>query len=305
MRSFLTLALLGLFWSSSLQAAPLWRCEQDGIPAFVQKKLPGQTCRLVGHAPAPRSSSIPATPTSISHPPLPPVANSILPPLPPGLSASASKLADLPLSLPGTTAIPTVVSLPPAPALPRQVGGTSKGVIYRRVVNGVVEFSSAPVQGGSIAMRFVRQCYACQLPRSVSFQSLPLNTQAYLQTISTEASKYSLDPAWVRAIVHAESNFNPSARSPKGAQGLMQLMPATARRFGVSAPFEPSQNIAGGVQYLAWLLKRFNGDHRLATAAYNAGEGAVDRYNGVPPYSETRLYVDRVSTLRERYQSLR
>jgi len=111
-----------------------------------------------------------------------------------------------------------------------------------------------------------------------------------------------VDEAIVRAIIHAESAYNPNALSRVGAQGLMQLMPATARRFGVGNAFDAGQNIAGGVQYLAWLLKRFNGDLTLAAAGYNAGEGAVDKYRGVPPYSETRRYVERVGVLADRYR---
>lgn len=87
-----------------------------------------------------------------------------------------------------------------------------------------------------------------------------------------------------------------------GAQGLMQLMPATAARFGVSNAYDASQNIRGGVKYLAWLLKRFDGDLTLAAAGYNAGEGAVDKYDGVPPYKETQRYVQRVGVLAERYR---
>jgi soluble lytic murein transglycosylase-like protein len=101
--------------------------------------------------------------------------------------------------------------------------------------------------------------------------------------------------------VHAESAFNPNALSRVGAQGLMQLMPATAERFGVDDPFAPAQNIEGGTRYLAWLLKRFNGDTRLAAAGYNAGEGAVDRFGGVPPYEETQRFVERVGILHQRY----
>ena len=106
----------------------------------------------------------------------------------------------------------------------------------------------------------------------------------------------------MRAIIHAESAFNPNALSRVGAQGLMQLMPATARRFGVGNAFDAAQNIRGGVQYLAFLLKRFNGDLSLAAAGYNAGEGAVDKYRGVPPYSETQRYVQRVGLLAQRYR---
>jgi len=108
------------------------------------------------------------------------------------------------------------------------------------------------------------------------------------------APQYGLDPALVLEVIRAESNFNPRARSHKGALGLMQLIPATARRFGVEDPFEPVQNLRGGMAYLRWLLRHFDGDLRLTLAGYNAGERAVERHGGVPPYAETRAYVDRI-----------
>ena len=105
---------------------------------------------------------------------------------------------------------------------------------------------------------------------------------------------YQLEPALLHAVISAESAYNPQARSPKGARGLMQLMPDTARRFGVSDPDDPTENLHGGARYLRWLLDSFT-DLRLALAAYNAGEGAVQRYgNAIPPYPETRTYVRRV-----------
>lgn len=112
--------------------------------------------------------------------------------------------------------------------------------------------------------------------------------------IAALAPGYDLDPALVVEVVAAESGFNPQARSPKGALGLMQLIPPTAKRFGVSDPLEPGQNLRGGMAYLRWLLTRFDGDLRLTLAGYNAGENAVERHGGVPPYAETRAYVHRI-----------
>jgi soluble lytic murein transglycosylase-like protein len=100
-----------------------------------------------------------------------------------------------------------------------------------------------------------------------------------------------------QSIARAESNYDPFAVSPKGAQGLMQLEPATARRFGVSNSFDPEENVRGGVKYLKFLLDYYQGDYTKAVAAYNAGEKAVDRYKGTPPYSETRDYLARVSKI--------
>jgi hypothetical protein len=109
------------------------------------------------------------------------------------------------------------------------------------------------------------------------------------------APEYQLDPELVLAVISAESNFNPRARSPKGALGLMQLIPETAKRFGVEDPLDPMQNLHGGMAYLRWLLDYFDGDIPLVLAGYNAGERAVDRHSGIPPYRETRNYVKRIT----------
>ena len=127
--------------------------------------------------------------------------------------------------------------------------------------------------------------------------------EKFFASISRAVRLHGVEEALVRTIIHVESAYRPAARSHAGAQGLMQLMPATARRFGVSDSFDASQNIRGGVQYLSWLLRRFNGNLTLAAAGYNAGEGAVDRHGGVPPYRETQNYVVRVAQLAERYRS--
>jgi soluble lytic murein transglycosylase-like protein len=108
------------------------------------------------------------------------------------------------------------------------------------------------------------------------------------------APDYQLEPQLVLAIIATESNFDPYAVSPRNAQGLMQLIPGTAARFAVRNPMDPAQNIRGGMAYLRWLMAYFEGDITLVAAAYNAGEGAVERYLGVPPYAETRNYVRRI-----------
>jgi soluble lytic murein transglycosylase-like protein len=109
------------------------------------------------------------------------------------------------------------------------------------------------------------------------------------------AKQGGVEAPLVHSVIQAESNYNPSAVSTKGAQGIMQLIPATARRFGVTDVFDPEENIEGGVKYLRFLLDYYRGDYTRAIAAYNAGEGAVDKYNGVPPYAETQGYVRNVA----------
>jgi soluble lytic murein transglycosylase-like protein len=115
--------------------------------------------------------------------------------------------------------------------------------------------------------------------------------------INKEAKNYNVDPALVRAMIQVESAWNHLARSSKGAVGLMQLLPATAARFGVTDLLDPFENVTGGVRYLRWLLDHFNNNTELAVAAYNAGENAVEANGGVPPYRETLRYVERLRTL--------
>ena len=124
----------------------------------------------------------------------------------------------------------------------------------------------------------------------------------YMPIILTAASRYQVDPAIILAIIKAESNYNPKAVSRAGAEGLMQLMPGTARALGVKDSFDPEQNIHGGVKYFSLLLNKFAGDHVLALAAYNAGSGKVLKYKGIPPYNETRQYIKKVFKYQKQFK---
>jgi Transglycosylase SLT domain len=128
-----------------------------------------------------------------------------------------------------------------------------------------------------------------------SEQSGPLWDSKYNEIIIAAAKKFDVDAALVSAVIKAESDYNPKIVSHKGARGLMQLMPATAKRFGVTNSFDPAENIHAGTRYLRWLLKTFDGNADFAVAAYNAGEGNVWKYDGVPPFRETVNYINRIS----------
>ncbi|MEO7756738.1 MAG: lytic transglycosylase domain-containing protein, partial [Dokdonella sp.] len=154
----------------------------------------------------------------------------------------------------------------------------------------------------AVLFTYIATCIACDIHSKIDFARTALNLDAYKTEIAAAASDFGVDSSLLRAVIHAESAFNPMALSNKGAQGLMQLMPETGRGLGVTDAFDAAQNIRGGARYLSQLLKDFNGDAHLATAAYNAGPGAVQKYRGVPPYDETQLYVQRVEQLRDRYQ---
>jgi len=125
---------------------------------------------------------------------------------------------------------------------------------------------------------------------------IPTSGDPELDRIIYEAGeKQGVDPRFIHAVIWQESKYKVDARSHAGAQGLMQLMPATAKRFGCHDPNDPIDNIQAGTKYLSWLLKRFSGNVELALAGYNAGEGSVDKYDGIPPYNETQNYVKIIS----------
>lgn len=165
-------------------------------------------------------------------------------------------------------------------ALLPEMAIASNARVYRRVnASGAIRYSNIPPPTRSFASYRVKA-----VPASSRLRPM----------IRSASDRYGVDPRLVEAIIAVESAFDPGAVSPKGAMGLMQLMPETADRYAVQNPFDPLQNISGGIRYLRDLLSRFNGNLRLALAAYNAGETAVNMYQGVPPYRETRTYVKRV-----------
>jgi soluble lytic murein transglycosylase-like protein len=283
------LAVLCLLAAAPAVAGTVYRCDRaDGVRSYSSKRIAGAGCVAVSSY---RSSRVRAQSIPASQPA--PAMGSVTPANPvQGSPAQA------------------VLPAPAAPApMPYQAPHLVRGQVYSYIQDGVRHYTSRAPRGGAgiTAMRtikysFMETCYACAARPGVDFNTLRLNTAAYSAEISAASHDYGVDEAIVRAIIHAESAFNPNALSRVGAQGLMQLMPATARRFGVGNAFDAAQNIRGGVQYLAFLLKRFNGDLSLAAAGYNAGEGAVDKYKGVPPYSETQRYVQRVGLLAQRYR---
>lgn len=159
--------------------------------------------------------------------------------------------------------------------------------------NGVITFTNVPTHGG---FRPVLRDKS-GLPRSAAAFS-----PSYDSLIRTASGRYSIDADLVRAVIKAESDFNASARSRKGAMGLMQLMPETARLHNVIDAYNPEQNVEAGVRHLRMLLDRYRGDLILSLAAYNAGSGAVEKHRGIPPFAETREYVRRVLGFYDSYR---
>lgn len=165
---------------------------------------------------------------------------------------------------------------------------------------GIVHFTDAPTDKRFKV--FLRDLKKDKELRTKLKYASSVNPAEYEQLIKTCSVKYGVNPCLVKAVIHAESGYNPNALSSKGASGLMQLMPATAKSLKVADRFNPKDNVEGGVKYLRFLLDTFKGDVSLAVAAYNAGLGKVAKYGGIPPYNETRTYVDRVLSYMKSYQ---
>lgn len=175
--------------------------------------------------------------------------------------------------------------------------------VFKFKKDGVTKFTDSVPYKTKYEVVIYNSCYACSIASNVDWYKTRLHLTEFSDTISIAAQAHQVDVGFIRAIIHAESAFNPLARSRKGAMGLMQLMPGTAKDMGVFDTTDPEQNIRGGVKYLAGLLRTFNGNEALAAAAYNSGAGAVTRYGGIPPYEETQTYVKRVKILAERYKN--
>jgi len=170
--------------------------------------------------------------------------------------------------------------------------------------DGIIHFTNVRPTGQKNVKTFSFPCYASDITcNQMDWEKIPLNRQAFVDEIRAAAQVFTVDESLIRAIIHAESAYQPEALSPRGAQGLMQLMPATQEELQITDVFDPGNNIEGGTLYLSRLLDQFNQSVDLATAAYNAGPGAVREYGGIPPYQETKEYVRRVKILYRRYRS--
>lgn len=179
------------------------------------------------------------------------------------------------------------------------------------VQSRIAEITGAPPSGGldavpagfRDALSRATGAEAAGEPPVASLPPAPVAPEQIDTLVSQNAESWQVDPALVKAVIANESGFNANATSKAGAQGLMQLMPETAASVGVRNPYDPAQNVAGGTRYLKGLLDRFNGDVRLAVAAYNAGPNAVEKYGDVPPYAETKNYVQNVLGSYDRYRA--
>ena len=175
--------------------------------------------------------------------------------------------------------------------------------VYKHIdKNGVIHYSSKKPNVKKFRIIQVK-CPECGWKNRVNWNTTPLVKNRFEREIQAAAKKWAIEPSLIKAVIHAESSFKADNQSSVGAQGLMQLMPATQKIYAVTNPFDPKQNIQAGTAYLKHLMNVYNNDVTLSLAAYNAGESAVKKYkNNVPPYEETRNYINRVKILQKRYK---
>ncbi|MGH8075826.1 MAG: lytic transglycosylase domain-containing protein [Lysobacter sp.] len=191
-----------------------------------------------------------------------------------------------------------------AAALPNLWGamGVFSGTLYEREQDGKTVYGTRKLPGSVKVLAFTVKTPPGE-PAHVGLGKVGKpRLDRHAAQFKAAAKATGVDDAWLRAIAHAESGFDAAALSPKGAQGVMQLMPKTAKEYGVVDPFSSAQSISAGARFLKSLIKRYKGDLTLVAAAYNAGIGTVTRYGGVPPYAETQAYLAKVSALHARYR---
>jgi len=203
----------------------------------------------------------------------------------------------MPSKLAGFMAIFTFGCMQSAPLL----ANTVKVYKYQDA-HGNVAFSDRPPLTTDYKELFY-DCFACGKKNRIDFFTVPLITDKFTDEINAARDKSGLSSGLIRAMIHAESGFDAKATSRRGAIGLTQLMPETAKELGVN-PFNEAENILGGSLYMASLLKRYDGDLQKAAAAYNAGASVVDQYQGPPPFAETTAYLKRLTALYQRYEKM-
>ena len=294
---------IGLMLSTGAFADTLYKCEgPGGSIAYTNKKTSFTACKAIGsYAISPPAAKSKQAERKVDYQERPDVRATST-----GVFSTAAMIAAPKKPAPAVASVERKVasvmtSATTSIAAPRVL----RGAVYRvDRSSGITEYTNVRPTDGRFALLFtyISTCVACDLHSTINFSRTALNTQAFKDEVDLAASEFGVDASLLRAIIHAESAFNPMAISSKGAQGLMQLMPGTATDMGVTDAFDAAQNIRGGAQYLARMLSDFNGDERLAAAAYNAGPGAVRKYSDVPPYAETQVYVERVATLCDRYR---
>ncbi|MFC3551383.1 lytic transglycosylase domain-containing protein [Lysobacter cavernae] len=181
--------------------------------------------------------------------------------------------------------------------------GAVSGTLYERQQDGKTVYSTRKLPGSVKVLSFTVQTPPGEPAHPGLGRIGRPQLDKYPAQFRAAARATGVDDAWLRAIAHAESGFDAAAVSPKGAQGVMQLMPATSREYGVADPFSSSESINAGARHLQLLMKRYRNDLTLVAAAYNAGIGAVTRYGGVPPYAETQVYIAKVQALHAGYRA--
>lgn len=181
--------------------------------------------------------------------------------------------------------------------------GVFSGTLYEREQDGKLVYGTRNLPGSRVYLRFTVVTPEGEPAHEGLGKADNPRLDRHAAIFRAAAKKTGVEDAWLRAIAHAESGFDEKAISPKGAMGVMQLMPEVAQEYGVTDPFSPAQSIDAGARHFRMLLKRYRNDHTLAIAAYNAGMGAVARFDGVPPYKETRTYLEKVQLLYRAYRA--